>query len=154
MTTSIRALIVAQFDALMKTITTANGYETSIGNNVIWWRDAPLQTNEIPGMTCRDTLETAVRAVGQHEKTLLIEVTAFVRSSDSGVTARKARADLEKALGTNVSPNACLGGYAEDINPPESELIEAEHEGVKIYGVRMVIPVVYCTAPFDPYTQA
>ena len=154
MVTTIRQQIVTQLDTLFKTIKTTAGYNLNLGNNVHWWRDAPFQTSELPGLLCRDTDDVIVRAIGQHEHLLTIEAVALLESSDSGATVRQAAADIVKALGTNVPPASCLGGYAEDINPPDSEVIEVQHEGIKGYGVALKFQVVYCTAPFDPYTQA
>jgi hypothetical protein len=138
------------------TVTIAAPYESSIGTNVFWWRDTdnnPLTQAELPAMTCRDTADVVVRAIGQHEHTLTIEAIASLRSSDSGDSARDAAADIIRALGTNVSPNTCLGGYAEDISPIASEVIEVVHEGIKGFGVALRFEVTYVTAPFDPYTQ-
>jgi len=154
MPTSIRQLVVTALDTLLKTILVANGYNLGLGSNVFWWRDTPLQVSELPGLVCRDTNDTMVRAIGQHEHALTIEIIALLESSDSGASIRQATADIIKAIGTNVSPNTCLGGYAEDINPPDSEVIEVEHEGIKGYGLKMIFQVIYATSPFDPYTQA
>ena len=154
MPTPIRQLVVTALDTLLKTIKTTAGYQTNLGSNVFWWRDTPLQASELPGVVCRDMNDTIVRAIGQHEHSLTIEVIVSVNSSDSGATMRLAISDIIKALGTNVSPNTCLGGYAEDISPPDSETIEVEHEGIKGYGIRLTFNVTYATNPFDPYTQA
>ncbi len=153
MPTPIRQLVVTALDALFKTIKTANGYNTNIDTHVFWWRDTPLQQSELPAIQAKDTVDTIVRAVGQHEHSLEIEAIISLRSSDSGATARLAEADLIKALGTNVSPNVCLGGYAEDISPPISEVIEVQHEEIKVFGLAVKFTVQFATAPFDPYTQ-
>ncbi|MFH2073973.1 MAG: hypothetical protein ABIJ57_01310 [Pseudomonadota bacterium] len=141
-------------DTLLKTILVANGYNLNSGSNVFWWRDSPLQISELPGILCMDTVDTTVRAIGQHEHALTIELIISLESSDTGATARQAIADVIKALGTNVSPNVCLGGYAEDINPPDSELFEVSHEGIRGYGVMMTFQIIFATSPFDPYTKA
>jgi len=154
MATAIRAQVVAQLDALFKKIKTTAGYNSNLGSYVFWWRDTPLQVSELPGVVLRDTVESTVRAIGQHEHALAIEATILIESSDSGATARNIIADVIKALGTNVSPNVCLGGYAEDISPVESEVMEVEHEGIKGYGIDLKFTVTYATPPFDPYTQA
>jgi hypothetical protein len=154
MPTSIRQLVVTALDTLLKTIKTTAGYNLNLGNNVFWWRDTPLQISELPAICCKDTNDTMVRAIGIHEHSLTVELTISLESSDTGAMARQAIADVIKALGTNVSPNACLGGYAEDINPPDSEVFEAVHEGIKGYGVTLTFQVIYQTKPFDPYTQA
>ena len=154
MATAIRQLVVAALDTLLKTIKTTAGYQTNLGNNVFWWRDAPLQARELPGIVCRDIAETTVRAVGQHEHVLTVQAVISLESSDDGATIRKAITDITKALGTQVSPNVCLGGYAEDIDPPDSELIEVEHAGIKGFGMAVNVRIHYATAPFDPYTQA
>lgn len=152
--TTIREHVISLINTLLKTIKTANGYNLNLGNNIFWWRDTPLQISELPGIRCKDTVETTVRAIGQHEHILAIEAIISLESSDTGATARQAIADVVNALGTNVSPNICLNGYAQDINPPDSEVFEVVHEGVKGYGVAMKFGVEYVTAPFDPYTQA
>lgn len=135
------------------TVTISIPYSCNLGSNVFWWRDTPVPEANLPALLCKDTVETTVRAAGQHEHALTIEAVISLRSSDNGETARLARADVEKALGTNVSPNTCLGGYAEDINPIESEVFEVEHEGIKGFGVALRFQVIYVTAPFDPYTK-
>lgn len=152
---SIRQQVVTQLDTLLKTIkVTPGGYQTNLGNNVFWWRDTPLQISELPGIVCRDISETTVRAAGQHEHVLTVQAIISLESSDSGAMIRKEIADIVKALGTQVSPNACLGGYAEDIDPPDSEVIEVEHAGIKSFGMSVNIRIHYATSPFDPYTRA
>lgn len=151
---TIRQRVVTALDTLFKTIKTTAGYQTNLGSNVFWWRDTPLQVSELPGLVCRDIAETTVRAVGQHEHILTVQAIISLESSDDGATVRKEIADITKALGTQVSPNVCLSGYAEDIDPPDSEVIEVEHAGIKIYGMAVNIRIHYATAPFDPYTQA
>jgi hypothetical protein len=154
MATAIRQQVVTQLDTLLKTIKTP-AYNLNLGRNVSWWRpnELPLQVSELPAICCKDTNETTVRAMGQHEHALTIEAVIALESTDTGATARQAIADLVKALGTNVSPNVCLGGYAEDINPIESEVFEVVQEGIKGYGVAVKFQVIYATRPFDPYTQ-
>jgi hypothetical protein len=154
MPTTIRQQVVTALDTLFKTIKTTAGYQTNLGNNVFWWRDTPLQISELPGLNCRDISETTVRAIGQHEHILTVQAVISLESADAGETVRKEIADITKALGTNVSPNVCLGGYAEDIDPPNSELIEVEHAGIKSFGMAVNIRIQYATLPFDPYTQA
>jgi hypothetical protein len=154
MSTSIRQLIVTALDTLLKTIKTTAGYNLNLGNNVFWWRDTPLQISELPAICCKDTNDTMVRVTGQDEHSLAIELTIALESSDSGATARQAIADVIKALSTKISPNICLSGYAQDITPPDSEVFETVHEGIKGYGVTMVFQVIYATLHFDPYTQA
>lgn len=151
---TIRQYVVTALDTLFKTILIAGGYQTDLGDNVFWWRDEPLQLTEMPGIRCRDTLETTVRAIGQHEHSLTIEGVISVNSSDNGETMRKVKADIIKALQTQIPPNVCLGGYAEDISPMTSETFEVEHEGSKIFGMLVRFEVQYATEPFDPYTQA
>lgn len=128
-------------------------YSQNLGSNVFWWRETSLEESELPALLCRDTVDTTVRAIGEHEHLLTVEATIELRSSDTAEMARKARADIEKALGTNVSPNECLSGYAQDINPISSEVIEVEHKGIKAFGVALRFQVQYVTAPFDPYTK-
>ncbi len=154
MATSIRQYIIPALDTLFKTIKPTAGYNPNLGNTVFWWRDTPLQISELPAICCKDTNDTMVRVTGQDEHSLSIELTISLESSDSGATARQAIADVIKALGTNISPNICLSGYAQDILSPDSETFEVEHEGIKGYGVTMVFQVIYATLHFDPYTQA
>jgi hypothetical protein len=175
MTTAIRQLIVTQLDTLFKSILAPTDgwaapdawwgndvwgpviYNTNLGNNIFWWRDLeknPFQLSELPGMVCRDTNQTTVRAVGQHEHTLTIEGVIMVAAADSGETARYLIADITTAIGSNCPPNVCLGGYAQDIGPLESEVFDVQHEGKKGFGVSFQFPVQFCTAPFNPYTQA
>ena len=153
MTTSIRQQIVTQLDTLFKTILTTGGYNLNLGSHVFWWRVTPLQIAELPAIVLKDTQDQTTRATGrQDQHALTIEAVISINSSDFGATARLAIADFIKALGTNVAPNTCLGGYASDIAPPDSETFEAEHEGIKGFGIAITFQVLYGTLRFDPYT--
>ena len=149
MTDSVRQEVVTALDTLFKTITTANSYNTNLGNNVSWWRSRPLQASELPALCLKDTNENRVVAIGQWEHLLTIEAEILVNASDDGDSMRQAAADVIKVLGTSLT----LGGIAEDIRPPGSmESVDVEQDSLRMFGALMSFQVEYYTNPWDPYS--
>ncbi len=54
MVDSIRQRIVDAIDTRFKAILVTGGYVTDIGSHVFWWKDAPMQISDLPGMNCKD----------------------------------------------------------------------------------------------------
>ena len=148
MPVSKRQQIVDAIDARLKTITTANGYNTDAGNNVFEWRSYPLDENsELPALVYRDTEEIESLAVGGYQlHTLTIEIEGYVVGANAARDLRALIADVIKAIGTDLT----WGGLAEDTRPVE-ESIEIDQEERKIAGAVIRIEIDYRTQAFDPY---
>jgi hypothetical protein len=149
MTTSIRQQIITAVDTRLKTITTVNGYNTNLGNNIFEWRDAPLQESELPGAVYRDLQQTTVMAVGYHEHALALEILILLSGTEAATTIRKLIADVIKCVGTDRT----WGTLAEDTLPVSDEEIAIEHAGKKIGGISLKFIIQYVTKPFDPYNS-
>lgn len=150
MSDTIRQQIVTAFDTRMKTIKTANGYETNLGNSVYEWLQAPLQEDDPVSLNYRDRSNVTVRAVGCHEHRLTMEVVLAITKAATPAQVRKMIADVIVCVGTDPQ----WSGLAEDTRPVSDEEIEIEHRGRKIAGVSLKFEIQHNTAPFDPYTAA
>lgn len=141
-------LIIDAILTKLRTITTTNGYETNVGNNIFEWRANPLEESEMPGIVLRDTFPEEIMTVGAHEHTLLIELFIFTAGADAVAQARKIIADLNKAMG---SIDRTWGGLAEDTVPANSGGIGTDQAN-KFFAVAVKpYNISYTTEPFNAY---
>jgi hypothetical protein len=152
MADSILQQIINALDVRLKTILTANGYQTNLGRNVYEHRVADLQETELPALIYRDISSvsevlTIQGPTSRHEHTL--EVTLDIRVS--GATApdnvRRALADTYKVLGTDPTFGALVVR-----TEWRGHEMQVEQESNTIAGITITIGLVYRTVVFDPYT--
>jgi len=149
MADTLRQKIVDAIDARLKTIKTANGYQTNLGNNVFEWRVTPLNSDtELPGAVYSDTQDTIDLTIGLHLHTLKIVINMAAKGSASPSDMRKLIGDIHKMIGVDVT----WGGLAEDTKIT-SEIILPAHEENKFMGIEITIEVEFTTKPFDPFSQ-
>ena len=153
MALSVRQQIVDALIALLRTITTINGYETDLGLNITEWRTEDWQESELPGCDVRDPgEETEVK--GQHHYNIIsIELEAKVQSSTAPSVVRDIIADINKAIGT-VTKTSTLGLLVTQISPVENESIDFEKKDKSFGGALMKIDISYRIKAFQPYAVA
>jgi hypothetical protein len=145
----IRTQIVAVLDARLKSITTANGYETNAGNNVFAWRDTerkPMAASELPCVLYRDREGVEEEeTVGGIDHTLNVEMELFAATA---ATLRQLRADAIRCIGTDLQ----FSTLADQATPPRDASDVVLHAD-DYFTMTMTFSVEYRTARFDPYTQ-
>ncbi len=145
--TTLLSQIISAIGTRFATITTSNGYNTSAGNNVHWFRDHAWGASELPGIELRHQNhkvlhEYAEAVVHQFD----LEVTALVAKGTSHSGLRNLLADVVRCVGVDIS----WGGLADDTNLPGAE-IAVEQADKKAFGVKQTFVVEYTTGRFDPY---
>jgi len=149
MTTPIRQQLMDAVNTQLKTILTANGYNSQLGRNVFEWREASLEGDELPGIVYRDREEAAAVTIGAHEHRLVLEVVVMLSGEEAPTLVRQMIADVITCIGTDRQWST----LAEDTAPFNDEEIEIEHGGKKYAGISLKFVITYQTLPFDPYTQ-
>lgn len=149
MTTNKRQQIVTAIDTRLKTILTANGYETNIGATVVWWAMSPIDQNLLPQILVKDTEKMDILGIGQHQHTLNIAVEIMLKPvyTAAASTMRQVIADLYKCIGVDVT----WGGLAEDTSLPMESGLRIEQHEYCLVGVGYNFDVEYITNPWDPY---
>ena len=146
MADSKRQQIVSALDTRLKTILTTGGYETNLGNNVLWWRQTSFADTE-SGISCEDS-EAAPEWLGAqcqlHKLTVGIKVVMPVGTAAPEI--RKAAADVVKAVATDLT----FGGLIEDCILGEMPM-DVGQEATMHGGTIINLSVEYTTAPWDPY---
>ncbi len=125
-----RQSIIDTIDTQLKTILTANGYDTDLGSNVFEWRQVPLQASELPALIYRDAMsETEIIVLDKHTHKLTLEVEVKTEpGAIDGTLARKMIADVVKAIGVDHT----WGALAIKTDPLNSEIIFDEGGKEKI----------------------
>lgn len=152
MADSIRQQIVAAVVTRLKTITTANGYNTEVGaSNVSDWLTASASQSDTVTVSVEDADERSeqiVSSVQLHE--LDVKIAAGIRGgANAPQDARNLLADFHKCIGVDRT----WGGLAQDTLPGESRL-QAEQADKKIGLVELTVTIKYRTANYNPYTAA
>jgi len=153
MATNKRQQIVTAIDTRLKTILTANGYETSVGASVVWWAMSPIDQDLLPQILVKDTeriLRNDELGIGQHQHILNIAVEIMLKPTYTAAasTMRQVIADLYKCIGVDVT----WGGLAEDTSLPVETGLRIEQHEYCLVGVGYNFDVEYITSPWDPYT--
>lgn len=149
-TDDLRTRIIAVLDARLKSITTANGYETGAGNHVFAWRDMdrqPLEPGtELPCIVYRDREGDQEDATcGGIDHTLKIELTLCAASA---ATLRQLRADVIRCVGTDLQFSTLA-----DQATPLRDTSDVEMRANAYYAMDMETTIEYRTLRFDPYNQ-
>lgn len=156
MADSIRQTVVDAFKTRLATITTGNGYETSIGSNVKEWYTGDANDAVLPMVNIvdedveirLDADDLGVIRMGKerHEMRLRFEV-RLSNGTSTSTTLRKAVADVYKALGTDRT----MGGLCKDIRP-RNDRIELEQQDKVIGLANIEISAFYETNLLNPYS--
>jgi hypothetical protein len=155
MAKDIRQQIVEAVVTRFQTITTGNGYETNIGNNVKRWRAAsnsPFAAGDLNVLNIKDTQATPNSddtPMGVTEYELEIHAEAATRDATIATdeTCRKMLADLIKACGTDRR----WSDLAWDTRLETSSL-DVQQVGDIIGGCQLAFIIIFRTPNFDPYT--
>ncbi len=147
---SLRQQIINAVDARLKTITTANSYETDLGRNVFEHRTTALGDSELPGINFRDVgcdVSQEDVAIGQHGYELTMEAEIVVKAgATSAIQIRKMIADVIKAIG--VDPR--WGNLAVRTTPLSDGLKFDQSEKI-IAGALLTYSIIFRTTKFNPY---
>jgi len=163
---SVRQRIITAVLARFAAITTANGFQTDIGENVTEWNLIPIQERLLSGVDVSDPKDTAEPAVSNsgedHELTL--KATHHWKSGDATPeNLRKATADIFRAIGldrywhenTTISagPIATKSGSALARNGTVADVDQMDlSQGGKIVGAAQVtFRIRYRTETLNPY---
>lgn len=148
--TSVRQQIVDAVETRLKTIKTANGYETDIGLNVNVWHTTDFQETELPAIDIRDVSEVMEVRGGNHICTLTVEIEAKVSGSASGVTMRDILADIIKAVGTDST----FSNLVQETRPLQNDSFGFGKNDKLIASILMTFEMRYLVKAFKPYTLA
>ncbi len=150
MADSVRQQVIDAIITRIKTITTANGYETDVGNSVFEWHTTDFAEADLPVIDVRDTSESVEVIGGHHANTLNVEVEVKTLGIAGDTEIRDIIADISKAIGTDTS----LGSLVQNTRPVNNEILSAGQQDKKIYSVIVGLEVQYRTKAFSPYTKA
>jgi hypothetical protein len=124
-----RKQIVAAFNARMKTISIAKGYNTDLGSNIFAWRATGLAKTECPGMIHRDTENdrTERNSLSEQKNKLTIEMEIFPEPGSDTIDDAY---DLIQDVFTAIAVDDRWGGLADDTNPGEDKVEIEQHERI------------------------
>jgi hypothetical protein len=150
---SRRQKIVDEIKARFALITTAHGYQTSLGNSVHEWRTEAFEASQLPALIIRDELqETPLpdKNTGCWLRRLNVTVDLVVaEAAEQAENARKALADVVKAIGTDPLWKDEDGKELAERTVPGNERIMTDKEGNWIGGARLEFVIEYFTAPWS-----
>lgn len=73
-----RAAILAEVEKKLKTIRTANGFNTDVGNRVFYWHDLDFEYGEVGAIAFKDPIEQMEFVNLSYQQLLLLEVSAII----------------------------------------------------------------------------
>lgn len=148
MTDTKRQRIFAAVVAQMRTIRTANGYQTDAGALVEEWQ-THFDEAELPAISVFDmpeSSETPHRGSVMATHMLPIQVRIFTRSNTPATELRKMIGDVLTAVGKDPR----WGGLAIDTVPDKSGFVIPE-DSFEIAGAAVSFSVEHMTKTFNPY---
>jgi hypothetical protein len=162
-----REKIVRVLLARLRTILTANDYNTQVGQNVFYWRTGTFSEEEIAGMTgncalvVRDIDETKATD-GDHTKVNKVSTDHFSRDlhiqieivqlgTNSPTTVHKLIADIESAIRKDIRWRDTDGGALAIGTRPRIDRSVVEQESKKVSGVIYEFFIHYVTGAFNAY---
>lgn len=149
MADSLREVAVTAFDARLKTILKAGGYETNAGLEVAGWKDTPHDIDKLPALSWRDVDDVIPLAGITDDHELNMEVDIVVVKTSTVVAMKQMRkvvADVIKVLGTDLT----LGGVVHDI-VNQSQDASIQHDDKKILVATLTFTLMFTSGHFDPY---
>lgn len=153
----------AIFDELVEklaTITTGNGYRTNIGENVIPWKVAPWELDQMPGVSVADT-STGVEdwkmrqaspgeRGGVQRNMMQVEIAVAVAAVESDAQAEDQMAEVQKAFAdiyALIRVNSKWSGNALNTNP-QSHTKQIVQEDKIICGGKITLQIEFRTLAF------
>lgn len=153
----------AIFDAIvagLATITTANGYRTNIGANVIPWKVAQWELEQMPGVSVADTSDAiedwktrgaaaGVRG-GVQRNMMQVELAVAVASVTDDAEAEVQMAEVRKAIAdiyALIRVNYKWGGNALNTTP-QSHTLQIVQDDKIICGGKITVQVEFRTLAF------
>lgn len=153
MPTSRRQTLIDAVVTRLRSILTAGGYETNLGQQIHVWRDttaAPWTAAELANgaLNLRDPKQASTQElVNKHHHILDLVCEIAVASGLEANVIRKMIADVFKAIGVDRK----WSGAAFDTLPGDDQILVAQN-GTAITGALVNFTIHYRTASFDPYT--
>jgi hypothetical protein len=153
MADTIQEQIVSYIETKLATITTGNGYATSVSNGQVKrYRVAGPEFQALPGITLavvRELNSTNVYPVTQASMTMIIE--AWDEFGDGATLDEKLglfRADIQKALAADPT---CGGlAHSTEVKRCENFVLEGTDQAVCV----MEVEIVYSFLTANPYSQS
>lgn len=153
MPSSKRQRIVSKFVEAVQQISTADGYETDIGENVLDW-ETDFQEDELPGTSvCDLTAEKLEDMSSEHIDffKLPVQIRTTVKAGTRAAYARMIEADILKSLkpldGEIYDGTEKLAG---DVNVKRSGFVLAE-DAFTVVAVAVEIELTFYTRRFNAY---
>lgn len=148
----VRSQLVDKISARLALITKAGGYQSDIGLKVFPWRKVPMDEHSIPGIIFRDEEAHMNNGedhqdevpIGMWEHRLKLSVEIFFTGKVSAPEARKALADVIRAVYANRGDK--WDGLAE-YTDLAGHGIDTAQEGQAICGAQALFVIIYRT-PF------
>lgn len=156
MADSIRQKIVDAVKSRFQGILTSGGYQTDIGSHVFVWKGSDFAPKELPACDIRDVRDdidnTVVSTRREHHKLTIEVAVAVADGTDSMKTARKAIADVYRAIGVDRywTVSGARLAFDTELKSDESGIEQRE---TTLAGSKITFVVNYRTAVFDPYTN-
>lgn len=150
---SIRQQIMDALVVRLRTILTADGYETNLGLNITEWRTTDVQVSELtsnPVADVRDVSESVVISGGNEIHSLEVEITAYVLGSTMQTGTRDVIADIDAAIGTDPT----FDGLVQKLPPVGNESVRTEQKDRKVGSVDINLTLDYVTGRFSPFALA
>jgi hypothetical protein len=149
MSDTIRQQIITALDARLKAILKAGGYATDAGKNVYDWRTETIPEDFLPALIYRDiSCETEITGLEVFTHSLKIMIVIAASGSTSMAEIRKMLADIDKAIGTDLT----WGGLALlTARIGDESLVDTEEN--KFSGCQTIVMVTFRTRGWDDYTK-
>lgn len=146
MADSIRQQIITALDTRLRTITTANGYLTNVGQRVFDWLDRDLADTELDAIVYRDPAnEISQETFSQVDNRVRVEIEVKTKSaSTTAAQVRKLIEDVYKAIGIDET----FGGLAHEAQPV-SENIDIQQADKIMGSATVVIDIYYMTTKWS-----
>jgi hypothetical protein len=147
---SDRQTLVDRILARFALITTGNGYQTNVGAKVREWQTTPLDENELSTILVRDPI-ASVRPdpngpnSSKHTwaQQIIVDV-VLPESGQNAVEARKAIADINKAVGVDQTWGG-LARRSEQVN----EKVMLDKPGGRVGGAQVIFNVITSRKPWE-----
>jgi hypothetical protein len=150
---SARETILGKVKTRMQTILTTNGYQTNAGSKVFVWKTDKFHEEEMPGINITDPYLVALpeSTEGNYNKQtfeLAVEIEGRCASGSTSIaTARKLIADINKAVGTDLTwdGNAIHTVKSEGRN----DELDVDETGMFLGGVLVRISILFRTTAWQ-----
>lgn len=139
-----RIAMMEALGSLLSTIKVDNGFNTDLGNNLLYWQDYATDY-EVDALIYRDVLENITDSNSNHDYVLQVEIEAHAFSETPGLTANRVIQDITRAIGSNIT----FSGKGSKINLTGNET-EVETDSKTACKVLVKLEITYRTPRFNP----